>query len=295
MDFKKYQESALLTAQIPQEKDVELLLERIIPLLGLAGETGELLSEYKKHLRDGSAHKLFNERVAEELGDLLWYISNLATKFDLSLEEIAKNNLKKVQERWLSNRTETGSHCFDKEFPEFESLPRKFEFIIKETQENDLRRVQCFYNGEQIGNNLTDNSRDPDGYRFHDVFHFAHAAILGWSPVTRKIMNRKRKSNRVIDEVEDGGRAIAIEEGVAALVFSYAESHDFLRDISALDYSLLKTIVYLTARLEVNACSTGDWEKAIFVGYDVWRQVCQNGGGKVIGDINNQTLSFAKF
>ena len=57
----------------------------IVPMLGLAGETGQLLSEYKKHLRDGEAHRLFKERVSEELGDLLWYIANVASKFDLTL------------------------------------------------------------------------------------------------------------------------------------------------------------------------------------------------------------------
>ena len=61
----------------------------IVPMLGLAGETGQLLSEYKKHLRDGEAHRLFKERVSEELGDLLWYIANVASKFDLTLDEIA--------------------------------------------------------------------------------------------------------------------------------------------------------------------------------------------------------------
>ena len=40
----------------------------IVPLLGLAGEAGGLLSEYKKYLRDGAAHRLFKERVGEELG-----------------------------------------------------------------------------------------------------------------------------------------------------------------------------------------------------------------------------------
>lgn len=50
-------------------------------MLGLAGETGELLNEYKKHLRDGEAHVLFKDRVAEELGDLLWYIAKRCFKF----------------------------------------------------------------------------------------------------------------------------------------------------------------------------------------------------------------------
>ena len=70
----------------------------VVPLLGLAGETGELLSEYKKHLRDGDSHLLFRERVSEELGDLLWYVANVAAKFDLKLGDIAQANLKKTRD-----------------------------------------------------------------------------------------------------------------------------------------------------------------------------------------------------
>ena len=294
MDFNQYQKSAQITTQTPKDKQLEDLAGKIIPLLGLAGETGELLSEYKKHLRDGPAHKLFSERVTEELGDLLWYIADLATKFNLDLNEIAENNLKKVRERWLTNRDETGTNFFDRNFPENERLPRQFEFFIKEQEIEGSPIVQVFYKGEQLGNDLKDNSHYPDGYRFHDVFHFAHAAVLGWSPVTRSISKRKRKSDSKIDEVEDGGRAIAIEEGVTALVFSYAESHDLLRGVTELDYSLLKTITYLTSNLEVSYCSTGDWEKAILTGYEVWHQVCEHGGGKIIGDMDNQTLLFEK-
>jgi hypothetical protein len=43
-------------------------------------------------------------------------------------------------------------------------------------------------NGVFIGDPLTDNIRDPDGYRFHDVFHFARAAILHWSPTFRALI-----------------------------------------------------------------------------------------------------------
>ena len=47
---------------------------------------GELVSEYKKFLRDGDAHTLFKDRFAEELGDVLWYLANLATKLGLRLD-----------------------------------------------------------------------------------------------------------------------------------------------------------------------------------------------------------------
>ena len=294
MDFKEYQSKALESDQVPSEKYREDLVEKIVPLLGLAGEAGGLLSEYKKHLRDGSAHKLFRERISEELGDLLWYISNVASKFDLDLETIAKDNIDKVQERFVHKTTGASCYIFDKDFPENETLPRRFTVEIKEITENESYRVQAFSDGEQVGSDLTDNAYHPDGYRFHDVFHLGYAAVLGWSPVTRQLLKRKRKSNPKIDEVEDGGRATAIEEGISALVFSYAEAHGFFENVSELDYSLLKTIRYLSSRLEVGICSNGDCERAILNGYKVWSQIRDHRGGRVILDLNQQTLEVEK-
>ena len=66
----------------------------------LAGEAGELLNEYKKKLRDGDAHEHFTDRVAEELGDILWYLAATATKFGLDLDDIAERNIRKTQARW---------------------------------------------------------------------------------------------------------------------------------------------------------------------------------------------------
>jgi len=283
MDFREYQEEALKTDYIPAENDTKI----IVPLLGLAGEAGELLSEYKKYLRDGEAHKLFPERVAEELGDLLWYIANLSSKFDLNLEQIAEGNLKKCRARWAwRDSVQTGVYRFDSEFPEDERLPRKFDVEITEVNENGSIKMRAFIDGKQIGNDLTDNSYSNDGYRFHDIFHFSYAAILGWSPVIRSNLKCKRKSDSTIDEVEDGGRAKAIEEGISALVFSYAENHQWLDKVATLDYQLLKTIKDMTSHLEVSNCSLGDWENAILRGYEVWRQVEKNRSGKVIVDLD---------
>src|SRR4029079_14836619 len=91
--------------------------------------------------------------------------------------------------------------------------------------------VRVFINGEEGKTDLselTDNAYENDGYRFHDVSHRADAAVLGWSPIIRSGLKRKRKSNHKTDEVEDGGRAKAIEEGVSAHVFCYAAEHNFL-------------------------------------------------------------------
>ena len=289
MDFNSYQKEALHTDRVPKDDEAASL---IVPMLGLAGETGQLLSEYKKHLRDGEAHRLFKERVSEELGDLLWYIANVASKFDLSLSEIADANLVKVRDRWASQCAEP--LIFDAELPEGEQLPRQFEveLIDVEEKEGDSQHVQILINGEPFGSQLTDNAYDPDGYRFHDVFHFAYAAVLGWSPITRGLLHRKRKSQPLVDEVEDGGRAAVIEEGVVALAFDYARRHGFLDSVAALDFQLLRTIKDMTSHLEVRQCTTGEWEQAILQGFDVWRAVLKSRGGRIALDLNVRQITF---
>ena len=94
--------------------------------------------------------------------------------------------------------------------------------------EGGSKVVKMFIDGKQVGDDLRDNRYDDDGYRFHDVFHLTYASVLGWSPILRALLRRKRKSNPAVDEVEDGGRARVIEEGIAAMVFSYAERRNFL-------------------------------------------------------------------
>ena len=287
MDFNSYQKEALRTDRVPARDDAASV---IVPMLGLAGETGQLLSEYKKHLRDGEAHRLFKERVSEELGDLLWYIANVASKFDLSLSDIAATNLAKVKQRWASERAEP--LIFDAELPEGERLPRGFEVDLIEVSEDARQRVQILIDGKPFGQELTDNAYDPDGYRFHDVFHFAYAAVLGWSPVTRRMLRRKRKSQPLLDEVEDGGRAAVIEEGVAALAFDYARRHHFLDGVAALDSQLLRTIKDMTSHLEVQRCTTGEWEQAILQGFGVWRAVLAARGGHIAVNLETRCISF---
>ncbi|WP_416309592.1 nucleoside triphosphate pyrophosphohydrolase family protein [Spirulina sp. 06S082] len=294
MNFQEYQKQAKKTDLNPRKEDKE---DKgiIIPLLGLVGEAGSLLSEYKKYLRDGEAHTRFKDGISEELGDLLWYLSNIASKFDLDLEKIANDNLEKCKNRWglqSSERVKPQTFSFDRDFPDSERLPRKVEIRITQVSEDDLVKMQAFVNKEKIGDDLTDNSYTDDGYRFHDIFHFSYAAVLGWSPVVRSNFKRKRKSDSKKDEVEDGGRAIAIEEGLSALIFSYAKDHEFLKETSVLDYQLLKTIKSMTYHLEVSKCNLSDWEIAILEGYKVWRQVKENNGGLVIIDLDSRSISY---
>jgi NTP pyrophosphatase (non-canonical NTP hydrolase) len=286
VDLRAYQQQALASDRIPTDADVSA----IAPLLGLAGETGELLSEYKKHLRDRDVHPLPKERIAEELGDLLWYIANVASKSGLDLNDVAEKNLAKARDRW-TERHRLVREPFDRFAEPNERLPRHFDVQLTQAIEDADVKSRAFLNGEQIGNDLTDNSYSNDGYRFHDVFHLSYAAVLGWSPVTRKLLNVKRKTNKKIDEVQDGGRATAIEEGISAFVFEYALEHKRLEGATRVDGDILKLIKNATRKLEVNECTAAEWEHAILTGYAAWRIIENNGGGWVRLDLDARTIT----
>jgi NTP pyrophosphatase (non-canonical NTP hydrolase) len=288
MEFNQYQIAAAKTDQITGSS-VESI---VVPFLGLAGESGSLLTQYKKVLRDGDKYEISDKRIAEELGDILWYIADIATKFNLKLDEIAQSNLCKVNDRWRTKDEGLGQKLFDERFPASEQFPRRFIAEIVEQQTEFGAQITLNVDGAPTGAPLTDNAYEEDGYRFHDVFHLAYASILGWSPVARAIMKRKRKSAPKIDMIEDGGRAAAIEEGISAMIFAYAENHSFMEGITTLDWTWLRIIKDMTKDLEVKRCSLHEWEQAILQGYEVWRRVRQTRGGKIDCDLLNRSIRY---
>lgn len=290
MKLSDYQERALLTDQTPHPPGSTADTAILIPLLGLAGEAGQLVSEFKKRIRDGQGHILFVDRVAEELGDILWYVANLASKYDLDLDDIATRNLKKVAERW--DRT-PAAEPLDTEFHESERFPRRIVARFTQIAEGERVEVRTEIEGKLVGSALTDNSYDDDGYRFHDVFHLSYAAVLGWSPVLRGLLKLKRKSSPRVDEVEDGGRAAVIEEGVAALVFDYARRHQYFSGVDEVDGRLLSTIRGMCAHLEVAKQPLSAWRRAILQGYEVWRLLLSNGGGEVHADLETGEIHYS--
>ena len=96
MDFKTYQKFARLTAQYPN-----LGSNYIYPTLGLVGEAGEVAEKVKKVIRDkkGIFDEESKEGLKKELGDVLWYLSNISNEFNFSLEDIALQNLEKLKLR----------------------------------------------------------------------------------------------------------------------------------------------------------------------------------------------------
>jgi NTP pyrophosphatase (non-canonical NTP hydrolase) len=284
MTFEEYQREARST-----DTTADHVKKRIIvPLLGLAGEAATLLSAYKKYLRDGTAYTLYKEEVAEELGDVLWYLSTVASHYGLSLVEIAANNLIKTKDRF---HRQVSLFRLDGGFPAGEQFPRKIEFMFLQDGEG---RVQLFRSdsGKRVGDALRDNAYDDDGYRYHDAFHLSYVAVLGWSPVIRALLHLKRKSAPRVDEVEDGGRAIVIDEGISAFVFGYALQHNYFDGVDTIDYSILRTVRVMTAGLEVAIRTPKDWEDAILKGYDVFRQLRRQNGGRVSLDLDAHSIEY---
>lgn len=290
MDLDRYQDAARGTDQFAEGKDERDLM---IPLLGLAGETGTLLAEFKKKIRDGESYEGFRERAEEELGDVLWYLSNIATRLELSLSEVASKNLQKTYERWPTS-SDDPTQLFDDEVPQSEQLPRKLTIRIFESEGGKKAQMEILPDHVMIGDLLSDNAYVDDGYRFHDVMHLAYMAVLGWSPVMRALLDRKRKGQPKIDEVEDGARAGILEELVTSFIYSNATERRYYEDIKHLDSEMLGTIKRIVAHLEVRVRRTADWENAILQGYKVFRHLLTHHEAIVELDLLNRTLKIVK-
>ena len=96
MNFNDYQAKSRHTAKYPA-----IGHPVIYPTLGLVNEAGEVAGKIKKVFRDkeGRISDETREALKAELGDVLWYIAQLATELDLSLDEIADYNIAKLSDR----------------------------------------------------------------------------------------------------------------------------------------------------------------------------------------------------
>ena len=284
MELDEYQKLAAATDLRSDPRDIAF------PLLGLAGEVGSLVAEYKKHVRAGTPYKGFVDEAREDLGDLLWYVAALARTLDLSLDDVAKKNLAKTLAAWSDGLPPASN--YDEGFPESERLPRSFTIRFHSYARDGLHHVAMYLGNETVGDPLNDNAYVDDYYRFHDAFHLACAAVLGWSPILRQLLRRKRKQHTDIDRVEDGARAQAIEEGLSAYVFTVARRFDFFEATKRVDWELLKTVRRMTDHLEVHDQSPVAWQRMILQAYEVWRALIEHDGGVVEGNLDERTLRF---
>jgi len=96
MNFEDYQAKSRKTAGYPA-----IGHPIVYPTLGLVNEAGEVAGKIKKVFRDkgGEISEETHEALKAELGDVLWYLAQVATELDLSLDEIAEYNIAKLYDR----------------------------------------------------------------------------------------------------------------------------------------------------------------------------------------------------
>jgi len=101
MNFNEYQIKARETAVYPNINN-----NFIYPTLGLVGEAGEVAEKIKKVIRDnnGTISEEKKEEIKKELGDVLWYIANLAKELNIDLDDIAQGNIEKLFSRMERNK-----------------------------------------------------------------------------------------------------------------------------------------------------------------------------------------------
>lgn len=291
MKFAEY-ERAVAETDILDSEDL------VLPMLGLAGEIGSLAAQYKKIQRDHTGYRAFSDEVREELGDLFWYATALARRCNLSLEEILSDNVRKTRERFLRPAAPPPHPLFDENVSAGQQLPRSLDITFTDTLVEGkgklpVQTVRIYRGNEAVGDPLDDNSDDNDNYRYHDVFHLAHMAVLGWSPVMRSLLKMKRNTDRDVDRIQDGGRAIAVEEGMTAYVFSMARAHNFFSTAAAVPAEIVKACQAMTAHLEVSRRSAQDWEYAILAGYRMFEELTANKGGTVHLNLHARTITYS--
>ena len=101
MEINEYQKIASSTAIFEHDNVDEL----IYTALGLAGETGEVVEKIKKIYRNdhGNISEEKREDLKKELGDILWYLSQMARVLDIELSEVAEKNIEKIKDREKRN------------------------------------------------------------------------------------------------------------------------------------------------------------------------------------------------
>jgi len=294
--FGSYQRKSAISARLGHHDEAAL-----IPYLArIWKNSGEILDIVDPTTPTFS--KSEQRKIAQALGDVMWYVAGFASLYDLNLDVVAQINAQKAQSMFMPVRERRPTPLHDDDDKALEQFPRRFNVDFVPA---DNETAVMLINGMRLGDPLKDNAYQLDavnggkidGYRFHDCVHLAFVAVLGWSPVIRGLMKRKRKSNKLKDDAEDGARAQIVEEMIVKLTHSYAVNVDrdkLLKGRSRIGMDLLKQIQTQTAGLEVSANKLWEWEKAILLGYELFDRLRQERRGRLTLDLRSRLVTFSK-
>ena len=269
--------------------------ELITNLISIAGRLANGENKYSKI----TSRKEPNEKIQsaeivfkKELKNALFHLTIISQKFETTLIKAASANIEKTYHRYICSKNSLKS--YDKSYPSHEQFSPKLKVVFKEVGFGDGKKSLMYINKIKFGSPLSDNSKIHDDYRFHDAFHLAYLAVLGWSPVMRSLLQLKRKSCHQTDMVDDGARAKIIEEGISYIVFKYAEENNLLKNVERIDTHILKLIKTMVAGLEVDDRPLPLWEESIKEGFKIFRALKKHRTGKLIIDMESRSIKFKK-
>lgn len=272
-------------------------------LFGLIEKVGSISGSIKRRMRDKGSYSIptFRHDMERYAGEALWYLAAVCTHFQLDLESIAEKNLAENKKRWGGHRDKQGNlfHGRDSDrYPPAERFPQKITLHFTNSEGPNkvswLSVTEVVIDGLRFGDPIDDNSRTEDGYRFHDVQHFAFVAFLDWSPVVRKLLKGKRKSDQKVDKYEDGARARDTEEAVSNFIHHEARHNNYFKGAKHLDSGFLAKIQALVIDLEVRDRTASEWEKCILAAYSVFRELWAHKGGYVDVFLDEPRITFRK-
>jgi NTP pyrophosphatase (non-canonical NTP hydrolase) len=295
LTFDEYQEIAFLTARTKGRELIGVCLA-VLWQLG-----AELLRKTLPAIELSLNQNVADRSVNVVLGEIAWHLSAVASVLELSLNDVIAKNIEKVNFR--ANRDNPTPH-HDDDREDFERLPRRFEISFVTVRKGETR---MYFRGKKLGDDLDNNYRQDDGYRFHDVMHLANVAHLGWSPVLRALMGKKRKSrDDQVDAVEDGARARIVEELVLKAIHSEGtrlanEANRCPADGPAptfpargvITFRLLKNLRDYVVGHEVWKNQYWEWEDAIFDGSAIYHRLRLEQQGTVTVDMDARKIEYS--
>ena len=283
-----------LTSRTKEDELVEVCLAVLQQL------TAELMRHKLPAVEIELNTRLKGRPIEQVLGEILWHLSALASLYSLNLSEVADKNIAKLRRRFGRG---VPTPLPDEDRLSHERIPRHFDVAFVSVGKG---RSRMYFEGERLGDDLTDNSYGEDGYRFHDVMHLALMAKLGWSPVLRKLMGRKRRGSAKIDEVEDGARATIVEEAIINAIYAEgrrvaslavppgeAGPQQLFTDSSEISFTFLKRLEALAYGIEVSKSNYWEWEDAILDGFSLFNSLRGAGRGTITVDLERRALTFS--
>jgi NTP pyrophosphatase (non-canonical NTP hydrolase) len=316
-DFTDYQFEASKSSRLSLRGPTNL----VGPLCGLVGSMGKILQlpKGKPESFDLKAHR---KVLRTELGDLLWYLSAVATASNLNLGDVAEANLARARD--LYRKLDVSLEERFRDLPTFddpavptECFPRrmivKFEEASRDRHNVSVQTIihaepnafpegpikvggkwQGFRIDTPLGDLVDDNSSRADGYRYHDAVHMGFMTVLGWSPTMRDLLKLKRNSKPDTRRIEDGQRAIFTDEGLTAILARLEPRRMGFLGENAVDGEIIDTVQALVRDTEVNSLPGWLWRKAISQGFAAMHELEKNGGGFLLADLDMRTLTYSK-